>query len=176
MDTKQRLTPEQLETEIRENLSGRDLKAFDMLCMKPTDEHITELLSRNEDLRAQLLYEEGMRSPNAFVREWFAFNLNLNNILAAVICRKHGFDIRKAIVGEGEVQDALRSSNQKDFGLSATLPEIDRVVYVPDTDFGRALRGKETASVIEVMDELMTVIQAIQPRLYDGVMRKISEI
>ena len=30
LDTKQRLTPEQLETEIRENLSGRDLKAFDM--------------------------------------------------------------------------------------------------------------------------------------------------
>ena len=145
MDTKQRLTPEQLETEIRENLSGSDLKAFDMLCMKPTDEHITELLSRNEDLqaesplreedlRAQLLYEEGMRSPNAFVREWFAFNLNLNNILAAVICRKHGFDIRKAIVGEGEVQDALRSSNQKDFGLSATLPEIDDILRLSDVE------------------------------------------
>ena len=145
LDTKQRLTPEQLETEIRENLSGRDLKAFDMLCMKPTDEHITELLSRNEDLqaesplreedlRAQLLYEEGMRSPNAFVREWFAFNLNLNNILAAVICRKHGFDIRKAIVGEGEVQDALRSSNQKDFGLSATLPEIDDILRLSDVE------------------------------------------
>ncbi len=145
LDTKQRLTPEQLETEIRENLSSSDLKAFDMLCMKPTDEHITELLSRNEDLqaesplreedlRAQLLYEEGMRSPNAFVREWFAFNLNLNNILAAVICRKHGFDIRKAIVGEGEVQDALRSSNQKDFGLSATLPEIDDILRLSDVE------------------------------------------
>lgn len=145
MDTKQRLTPEQLETEIRENLSGSDLKAFDMLCMKPTDEHITELLScnedlqaesplREEDLRAQLLYEEGMRSTNAFVREWFAFNLNLNNILAAVICRKHGFDIRKAIVGEGEVQDALRSSNQKDFGLSATLPEIDDILRLSDVE------------------------------------------
>ena len=109
MDTKQRLTPEQLETEIRENLSGSDLKAFDMLCMKPTDEHITELLSRNEDLqaesplreedlRAQLLYEEGMRSPNAFVR------------------------------------DALRSSNQKDFGLSATLPEIDDILRLSDVE------------------------------------------
>lgn len=145
LDTKQRLTPEQLETEIRENLSKTDLKAFDMLCMKPDDERITALLEENEelrtesplreeDLRAQLLYEEGMRSPNAFVREWFAFNLNLNNILAAVICRKHGFDIRKAIVGEGEVQDALRSSNQKDFGLSATLPEIDDILRLSDVE------------------------------------------
>lgn len=145
MDTKQRLTPEQLETEIRENLSKTDLKAFDMLCMKPDDERITALLEENEelrtesplreeDLRAQLLYQEGMRSSNVFVREWFGFNLNLNNILAAVICRKHGFDIRKAIVGEGEVQDALRSSNQKDFGLSATLPEIDDILRLSEVE------------------------------------------
>ena len=143
LDTKQRLTPEQLETEIRESLSKEDLKAFDLLCMKPGDEHITELLEaaedlraesplREEDLRAQLMYQEGMRSKNAFVREWFQFNLNLNNILAAVICRKHGFDLKKAIVGEGEVQDALRTSNAKDFGLSATLPEIDDILRLSE--------------------------------------------
>jgi len=145
LDTKQRLTPQQLETEIRENLTKADLKAFDLLCMKPEDEHFTQLLQQNEDLaaesplreedlRAQLLYDEGMHSSNAFVRDWFAFNLNLNNILAATICRKHGFDIRKAIVGEGEVQDALRSSNQKDFGLSATLPEIDDILRLSDVE------------------------------------------
>ena len=145
LDTKQRLTPEQLETEIRENLTKADLQAFDMLCMKPGDERITALLEaaedlraesplREEDLRAQLLYEEGMRSQNAFVREWFAFNLNLNNILAAVICRKHGFDLKKTIVGEGEVQDALRTSNAKDFGLSATLPEIDDILRLSEVE------------------------------------------
>lgn len=145
MDTKQRLTPEQLETEIRENLSKTDLKAFDMLCMKPDDERITALLEENEelrtesplreeDLRAQLLYQEGMRSSNAFVREWFGFNLNLNNILAAVICRKHGFDIKKTIVGEGEVQDALRNSSAKDFGLAATLPEIDDILRLSEVE------------------------------------------
>lgn len=161
LDTKQRLTPEQLETEIRENLTKSDLEAFDLLCMKPTDERITELLEaaregvsyssvsgaatsptlgeesnflREEDLRAQLMYQEGMKSKNAFVRDWFAFNLNLNNILAAVICRKHGFDIRKNIVGEGEVQDALRTSNQKDFGLSATLPEIDDILRLSEVE------------------------------------------
>ena len=145
LDTKQRLTPEQLETEIRENLTKADLQAFDMLCMKPSDERITALLEaaedlraesplREEDLRAQLLYQEGMRSSNAFVRDWFAFNLNLNNILAAVICRKHGFDLKKTIVGEGEVQDALRTSNAKDFGLSATLPEIDDILRLSEVE------------------------------------------
>ena len=145
LDTKQRLTPQQLETEIRENLTKADLKAFDLLCMKPEDEHFTQLLQQNEDLaaesplreedlRAQLLYDEGMHSSNAFVRDWFAFNLNLNNILAATICRKHGFDIRKAIVGEGEVQDALRHSNAKDFGLAAVLPEIDDILRLSEVE------------------------------------------
>ena len=144
-DTKQRLTPEQLETEIRENLTKADLKAFEMLLMKPDDERITELLEQNEDLRAesvlreedlraQLMYQEGMKAPHAFVRDWFAFNLNLNNILAAVICRKHGFDLRKNIVGEGEVQDALRTSNAKDFGLAATLPEIDDILRLSEVE------------------------------------------
>ena len=144
-DTKQRLTPEQLETEIRESLTKADLKAFEMLLMKPDDERITELLEQNEDLRAesvlreedlraQLMYQEGMKAPHAFVRDWFAFNLNLNNILAAVICRKHGFDLRKNIVGEGEVQDALRTSNAKDFGLAATLPEIDDILRLSEVE------------------------------------------
>lgn len=50
------------------------------------------------------------------------------------------------------------------------------VGYLSDTDFGRAIQGKETASVLEVADELMSVVQAIQPRLYDGVLRKLKEI
>lgn len=144
-DTKQRLTPEELETEIREHLTKADLAAFEMLLMKSDDERITELLEQNEDLRAesvlreedlraQLMYQEGMRAKNAFVRDWFAFNLNLNNILAAVICRKHGFDLKKNIVGEGEVQDALRTSNAKDFGLSATLPEIDDILRLSEVE------------------------------------------
>jgi hypothetical protein len=144
-DTKQRLTPEELETEIREHLTKADLAAFEMLLMKPDDERITELLEQNEDLRAesvlreedlraQLMYQEGMKAKNAFVRDWFAFNLNLNNILAAVICRKHGFDLKKNIVGEGEVQDALRTSNAKDFGLSATLPEIDDILRLSEVE------------------------------------------
>ena len=63
LDTKQRLTPEQLETEIRENLSKADLQAFDMLCMKPSDERITELLEAAEDLRADSpLREEDLRA------------------------------------------------------------------------------------------------------------------
>ena len=55
-------------------------------------------------------------------------------------------------------------------------PVKETADYYSDTDFGQAIQSRETASVLEVIDELMTVLQAIQPRLYDGVMRKINEI
>ena len=40
-------------------------------------------------------------------------------MLVAQICRKHGFDAKTQIVGEGEVAEQLRTHvNQKDFGLN----------------------------------------------------------
>lgn len=44
------------------------------------------------------------------------------------------------------------------------------------SEFSRAIDGREAYSVWAVMDELMKVLNATNPRLYDGVMRKIHEI
>lgn len=44
------------------------------------------------------------------------------------------------------------------------------------TEFSRAIDGKDAYAVWEVMDELLSVLQATNPRLFDGVMRKIEEI
>ena len=63
--------------------------------------------------------EQGLKAKNRFVREWFAFNQDMNNVLVAQICRKHGFDAKTQIFGEGEVAEQLRTHvNQKDFGLN----------------------------------------------------------
>lgn len=37
-----------------------------------------------------------------------------------------------------------------------------------------AAEGVSTEHLFAVMDELMTTIQILQPRLYDGVMRKLT--
>ena len=43
----------------------------------------------------------------------------MNNVLVAQICRKHGFDVKQQIVGQGEVAEQLRThATQKDFGLN----------------------------------------------------------
>ena len=94
---------EKLNELLDEQLSDGDKKLLDLL-RKPID---TQTL------------EEGLQAKNRFIRDWFCFNRDMNNVLVAQICRKHGFDVKKQIVGEGEVAEQLRShTTQKDFGLN----------------------------------------------------------
>lgn len=44
------------------------------------------------------------------------------------------------------------------------------------SEFSRAIDGRDAYSVWSVMDELMEVLNATNPRLFNGVMRKIHEI
>ena len=52
-----------------------------------------------EDRLAALYYEYAMKCGNKFVADWFELNLNINNVLTAITCRKYGFD--KAIISWG---------------------------------------------------------------------------
>lgn len=49
------------------------------------------------------------------------------------------------------------------------------VAYEGDTEFSQAIAGRDPVEMWGVMDELMTTLQVVNPRLYAGVMRKIAE-
>ena len=66
------------------------------------------------------------------------------------------------------------------------FPQAEQVELIPqysgddssipdygDTEFLRAIRGKDHAEMWAIMNELMDTVQVINPRLYDGVMRQI---
>ncbi|MBQ8961225.1 MAG: hypothetical protein IJ071_08445 [Ruminococcus sp.] len=55
-------------------------------------------------------------------------------------------------------------------------PVKETVDYYSGTEFAAAIEGKKASSAWAVIDELMTVLQAIKPGLYEGVMRKLREI
>ena len=94
---------EKLDELFDEQLSASDKKLLDLLRV-PIDE---------------ATLEEGLKAHNRFIRDWFGFNQDMNNVLVAQICRKHGFDVKQQIVGEGEVAEQLRThTTQKDFGLN----------------------------------------------------------
>lgn len=52
---------------------------------------------------------------------------------------------------------------------------IEPVVYDSDSDFGRAIKGKDEAFVYGVIEELMETLHEMIPRLYDGVIRRLNE-
>lgn len=88
-----------------------------------------------EDQLAALYYEAAMKAPNPFVAGWFELNLNINNVLTAITCRKYGFDKSLYIVGHNEIAEQIRTSNARDFGLSDAveyLPELQRIAEETD--------------------------------------------
>ena len=49
----------------------------------------------------------------------------------------------------------------------------DTIDYDGESDFARAIRGKSQDEVFAVIDELMTTLQVMHPRLYTGVMCRL---
>lgn len=49
----------------------------------------------------------------------------------------------------------------------------DGVDYDGQSDFAMAIRGKDSHEAWALMDELMQILQATNPALYNGVMRRI---
>ena len=88
-----------------------------------------------EDRLATLYYEYAMKCGNKFVANWFELNLNINNILTAITCRKHGFNKANYIVGHNKIAENIRTSNARDFGLGDSvdyLPELQHVAEETD--------------------------------------------
>ncbi len=95
-------------------------------------QHIEET-SRREDRLTELYYRWAGQCDNKFVAQWYEFNLNLNNILAAYAGRK--YQMEPAPVGDNEVAESIKTSNQRDFGLTGTIDELDtfqRIAEEPD--------------------------------------------
>jgi len=86
----------------------------------------------SEDQLSGLYYEYAMKNSNKFLSSWFEFNLNINNILTATTCRKHGFDQRQLVIGSNEIAVALKSSNARDFGLVGIFDQLDVVLRIAE--------------------------------------------
>ena len=96
---------------------------------------MTDDVLLQENYLATLYYEYAMNCGNAFVSSWFEFNLNINNILSALIARKYKWNAASYIVGNTMVSEALRTSNARDFGLSAEIDifeSLNRISEVED--------------------------------------------
>ena len=67
-------------------------------------------------------------------------------------------------------------NNPYDLGYSEKNQLENTIDITGDTDFLKAINGKDTEKVLKVIQELMDFIQTLHPRVYNQIMAKISQI
>lgn len=92
------------------------------------------------------------------------------------------YTIRREMFGERLGGDGDKDSTPVLPSYSASAaPETQEqaetyIAFDSGSEFSRAIDGKDAYAAWAVMDELMEVLNATNPRLYNGVMRKVQEI
>ncbi len=86
-----------------------------------------------EDEMAYQFLDYAIRTcPNELMRRWYKLNLDITNILTAMLARGQGWSIGDFIKGEGEVQEMIRENKTKDFDLSHQLDYIPQLMKIVD--------------------------------------------
>lgn len=116
-----------------------------------------------KDLLEAIAECEGQRNPNA----------NTCIKLAAF------YTIKRELYGDTSEPPTVAKSATVDIPGYAYDPphanEPEPIYYDSGTDFSQAINGKYADNLWPIFDELLTVLQATSPRLFDGVMRKIAQ-
>lgn len=143
-------SPEQIVGELRSVLTARDMRLLELIADKQDapafrkyvsqfehtdDDDDADAVELTEDQRAGYWYQFGMKCSNSFLRKWFEFNLDLNNVLTANVCRNLGWDVAKYIVGDNHIAQTIRENAKlKDFGLSGEWEHYAAVAQIYDSD------------------------------------------
>lgn len=88
-----------------------------------------------EDVMELEYYTYAQTVKNKMMRQWYSMNLNLGNILTALIARKYGWNVGDYIMGDNEVNEMIRTNRTTDFGLGGELdymPQLMRIVSTQD--------------------------------------------
>lgn len=131
-------TPEQLEEIIalvKENETPSDKKYpsyfYVFIAAYLQDKPLIDNMSWEDQLNS-LYYEYAGNSSNRFVSDWFKLNLNLNNMLTAIICRKYNWEVGNAIIGNSEISETIRQSGQRDMGLTGMVDYLDTILRISE--------------------------------------------
>lgn len=73
------------------------------------------------------------------------------------------------------IQDHLGNPDVPASYAAAPVP-CEGITFYSESDFARAVYGKDANSVLAVVDDLMQALQALSPRLYHITMRKFEKV
>lgn len=75
-------------------------------------------------------------------------------------------------VGDCAVRAVAKALN---IGWEKAYVLIVIIRYSADSDFARAIDGRQADEILPIFDELMSTIKMTNERLYNGVMRKLQQ-
>lgn len=87
-----------------------------------------------EDELQLAFYEYAMQCPDKMISDWYKLNLDINNILTAMIARKNGWNVSDFIKGDNEVTEMIRTNTTKDFDLSAEYDYVKDLMTIVDCE------------------------------------------
>jgi hypothetical protein len=79
-------------------------------------------------------YEHAKNVPNKMMAEWYSINMDITNILTALIAKRYGWNIGSFIMGDNSVNEMLRTENSSDFGLVHILDYMPQLIKVSECD------------------------------------------
>lgn len=87
-----------------------------------------------ENVLAGYYYDYAMKCNNRFVKAWFEFNLNINNVLSALMARKYKMDVASNVVGNTDIAECIRTSNARDFGVADVMDYFEQLLRISETE------------------------------------------
>lgn len=69
---------------------------------------------------------------NRMMVNWYRLNMDINNILTAMIARKNGWNVGDYIQGNNAVTELIRTNSTKDFDLSFELDYVKELMQIVD--------------------------------------------
>lgn len=74
----------------------------------------------------EYLQEEG----SGFICRWAVLNMNISNILTALICRQQGWNVENYIYGDNDVTYMIRTHQSQDFDLGKELDYMPQLMQI----------------------------------------------
>ena len=81
-----------------------------------------------ENQLTTLYYKYVLNTENKFIKKWFIYDFQLNNIITALNCRKFKMPMEKELIEDNNIVEQLVKNTSKDFGLSSEIPIIEKLV------------------------------------------------
>ena len=77
------------------------------------------------------------------------------------------------------IRDKMFPQEENEFRFYSTKKGTDlmndKVEYESKTEFGSMIYGIDVNKIIPIIDELMTTLKVLMPKLYNGVIQKIED-